>query len=119
MKTVTVASDNVRVQITMLSGQADDIGSLRCSVEWDATGIGRFSNEAYFYVEDLERFHHQIKELSRVSVGETEIQSVEEEAHLSVGYEKGRILVRGVLIDRTAAKLEFNFETDPGHLSRS
>ena len=119
MKTVTVATDHARVRLTALSNQADDIGALLYSVVWDTTGSGRFVTEAFFYEDDLERFHSDLKQLSNVAEGQTEILSVEEEVHLSVRYENRRILVQGIMTIPTLARLEFNFETEPGHLGRS
>ena len=107
-------SESVSVLLITSSQIADDIDSIRCSIQWTATGIGNVQTEGFFFRTDLVRFQRELDGICKDFKGETELNSVEEDIKISVNYEALHVRVTGFLtIPNSLGILEFSFESDP------
>jgi hypothetical protein len=119
VSSLVLRSDYVAVRVTSQTNQIDDIGSLLCSVEWIATGIGSLLTNGSFHKSDLDRFRLEVEKLSQDSVGHLELYSVEEDIKIAVGYTNGQVIVTGYLtLPNILGRLDYSFESEPGYLAR-
>lgn len=114
MSDLILRSDSVLIRLTPLSEAADDIDSIRCSIQWTATGIGNVQTEGFFYRTDLSRFQREFVGICKDLKGETELNAVEEDIRISAKYEALHIWITGFLtVPNSLGILEFCFESDP------
>lgn len=119
---VSIRSDSATLTVIPATHQADDIGAVRCNVEFNATEIGWVRGAADVYLAQLTEFQASLSRLRQDLRGSATLCSVAEaEFSCEVSCSKtGRVEVRGwMTLASDLGKLEFCFESDQSFLQKS
>lgn len=119
MKKLILRGDLVVLAIVRLSSETDDIGSVRCRLSWEATGIGAIASETDLIASDLDQFRTEVRALAGCMQGTANLVSVCGDFTVTVERAGLQTKVLGEIpLPKNTGQLSFRFETDPGWLTR-